>query len=201
VLRVLPEHPQSVYGLVWVNSDILVTGCDDGKIIGHDLRSARPAWSYNLNDVLAQTCGETARRGVCSLSLLHPAQAASPNSIPIAAGCIGGYVTLFNAVSGQVLSHQQLHKDDVRSVCVMPATARPNDGSSFELLTSSYDGTVGLWKAGYGSNGSIQYVARRSLQGHGDKVLSATPVAMPGRKACDIMSSGADGKAILWSLS
>jgi WD40 repeat protein len=205
VVRVLTEHPQSVYGIAWVSTDLLITGCDEGRVIGHDLRSAQPAWSYNLNDVLAQQRGESLRRGICCMALLNPALAGNgaSNHIHVAAGCIGGFVTTFNAVNGQILSHDQLHGDDVRSISVLPGAPRAKQDNSFELLTASYDSTVAVWSTGYSANGLITYRKQGTtiLRGHSDKVLGATPVVMPGRSGYDILSSGADGKAILWTRS
>ena len=205
VVRALSKHAESVHGLTWLGPDMLLTGCDQGQVIGHDLRSARPAWAYNLNDVLAQSHGETLRRGVCCLAVLGSGNLSSPGSLHsqnllVAAGCGGGYVTVFNATTGQIHSHQQLHASDVRSLCMMPTVTRRKDDDHFEILTGSYDGTLGLWRAS--SRGQdFRYTSSRILKGHNDKVLCAAPVAMPGRAECDILSTGADGKAILWSVN
>ena len=88
----------------------------------------------------------------------------------------------------------------------MPAAAtaasrsRSNDKFGFDLLTASYDGTAAVWNVlvNQGNNYKFQG-SQRTLQGHSDKVLNAVPVANPNKNVCDIVSTGADGRAMLWT--
>lgn len=197
-----------MHGLVWVNETILVTGCDDGCVIGHDLRSARPAWSYNLNDILQNH--SASRRGVCCLALLRSPQAgaadgfASPHSVPMVAGCVGGFVTIFNAVNGQVFSHNQLHQEDVRSICVLSASSRPNGSQNYEVLTGSYDHTAAVWSISSDAASNVTFGPQPVvLRGHTDKVLNAVSFNGPGldnkNVSSQVVTTGADGKVIYWN--
>lgn len=208
LVRALTEHPDSVHGLVWVNDNILVTGCDDGCVIGHDLRSARPAWSYNLNDVLQND--PASRKGLCCLALLRSPQSgaadgfASPHNVPMVAGSVGGFVTIFNAVNGQVFSHNQLHQDDVRSICVLSASARPNGAQHFDVLTGSYDHTAAVWSISSDAAQNVTFGPQPVvLRGHTDKVLNAVSFAGLGhdnkRSSPQVVTTGADGKVIYWN--
>lgn len=202
-VRALSEHPDAIHGLAWVNENLFVTGCDAGVVVGHDLRSSRPAWSYSLSDALPPGAG--AQKGICCLSLLgagSSSSSSSSSSVPMVAGGLGGFVTIFNAATGQIFSHEKLHTDDVRSVCVSPATARTRGDLSVDLLTGSYDCTAALWRVTLDSNHRIRYEGSpRVLSGHADKVLSAVPFFAGGRSAPDVLTTGADGKVILWTLS
>jgi len=201
-VRTMTEHPDAVHGLAWVNENLFVTGCDAGVIMGHDLRSARPAWSYTLSDALPPGAG--GQKGICCLSLLGNSlsSAASPASVPMVAGGLGGFVTLFNAANGQIFSHEKLHSDDVRSVSVLPATSRSRGELTVDLLTGSYDGTAAMWRVSLEATNRVRYDSlKRVLTGHGDKVLSAVPFFAGGRSAPDVLTTGADGKVILWTLS
>lgn len=203
-MRSLSEHPESVHGLVWVNDHILVTGCDDGCVIGHDLRSARPAWSYNLNDHLQND--SSSRTGLCCLALLRSPFAgaadgfASPYNVPMIAGSVGGFVTIFNAVNGQVHSHNQLHQNDVRSITLLSASSRPNGAQNFDVLTGSYDHTAAVWNISSDSANKITFGPQPlMLRGHTDKVLNAVSFSAPDRSTPQVVTTGADGKVIYWN--
>lgn len=197
----MSEHPDAIHGLSWVNENLFVTGCDAGVIIGHDLRSARPAWSYSLSDALPPGAG--GQKGVCCLALLGSPQSSanSPASVPMVAGGLGGFVTLFNAATGQIFSHEKLHSEDVRCVSVSPATSRVRGELSVDLLTGSYDGTAAMWRVSMDPSSSrVKYEGSpRVLTGHGDKVLSAVPFFAGGRSSPDVLTTGADGKVLLWT--
>lgn len=197
----MSEHPDAVHGLAWVNENLFVTGCDAGVVIGHDLRSARPAWSYCLSDALPPGAG--GQKGICCLALMsNPlGSVSSPASVAMAAGGLGGFVTLFNAATGQIYSHEKLHTDDVRSVAVLPATARARGDLSVDLLTGSYDHTAALWRVTLDNTSRVKYEGGpKLLSGHTDKVLSAVPFFAGGRNAPDVLTTGADGKVLLWTL-
>lgn len=203
-VRALSEHPDAIHGLAWVNENLFVTGCDAGVVVGHDLRSARPAWSYSLSDALPPGAG--AQKGICCLSLLHAGSSSSilpsPSSVPMVAGGLGGFVTIFNAATGQIFSHEKLHSDDVRSICVSPVASRTRGELSVDLLTGSYDSTAALWRVTLDGSNRVRYDGSpRVLTGHTDKVLSAVPFLAGDRTAPDVLTTGADGKVILWTLS
>lgn len=200
-MRAMSEHPDAIHGLAWVNETLFVTGCDAGVIVGHDLRSSRPAWSYSLSDALPPGAG--GQKGICCLSLFGGPHfsAGSSASVPMVAGGLGGFVTLFNAASGQIFSHEKLHSDDVRSVSVLPGTSRTRGEISADVLTGSYDGTAAVWRVCLDPTNKVRYDGSpRVLTGHADKVLGAVQFFAGGRSAPDVLTTGADGKVILWTL-
>mmetsp|Transcript_24470 Transcript_24470/g.40781 ORF Transcript_24470/g.40781 Transcript_24470/m.40781 type:complete len:324 (+) Transcript_24470:739-1710(+) len=166
-------------------------------------------------------------RGVCCLSLI-PSSAVTATTIPVIAGCTGGHVTMFNAVNGEIYSDNQLHLDDVRSISMMLPPPYSSSSSSavgrqpqqrndnITFLTASYDCTAALWSV-HANSRSAEYRYNgppNILKAHGDKVLSATPIISApsgsgsgksrddnrsGNFATDIVTTGADGKAMIWT--
>ena len=45
----LTAHSDTAHALQWLDSNLIVTGCESGQIIGHDIRTSHiAAWSYSL---------------------------------------------------------------------------------------------------------------------------------------------------------
>ena len=38
-----------MHGLCWIQQDLLISGCERGKLIAHDVRSPTPAWMLDLS--------------------------------------------------------------------------------------------------------------------------------------------------------
>jgi len=191
----LYSHNAPVHGLVWLDGTTLLTGCEEGHIIAHDVRMSGTAWRYTV-----------AGGGVCTmLRMPHPQDTTNKW---IAAGQMGGTVSVFNARTGAVMASDRLHKDDVRSLDVLSEpkqVVRSFSGTSRKipgmplLVTASFDGTAGLWGVIGGSGGNAdrgRFDSLASLAGaHGDKILGCC--VLPHSQ--HILTSGADGVVALWS--
>ena len=113
---VLTAHSTCVHGLCWLDDVTLLSGCESGAIIAHDLRMSGAAWRFNLPSP------------VCTLlSIENPPN--DPSSAIIAAGGVGGVISLFNARSGHVYASNRVHGDDVRCLAAMPAPVVPQRAS------------------------------------------------------------------------
>ena len=126
----------------------------------------------------------------------------------VAAGQIGGVVSIFNAQTGAIMASERVHKDDVRALDVLiepKQVVRSFSGASRKipgmpaLLTTSFDGTAALWGVapGVGFNADRGHFDRIALLSgaHGDKILGCS--VLPHTQ--QILTSGADGVVALWS--
>lgn len=104
----------------------------------------------------------------------------------MAVGSSEGFVTLLN---NSLIKHDiQAHRDDIRSIFSHSATS---PGSSSYFLAGSYDHSASLWGQ---SDSFSEWNNRYKLSmGHTDKILDVTSLG-----SSDILTSGADGRAILW---
>jgi hypothetical protein len=94
----------------------------------------------------------------------------------------------------------KIHTDDVRSIELLDYRTSSNPASAFssavhevDVITSSYDMTTAHSTALVSDNASLLRSVR--LQGaHNEKNLSAIVV----RDSRDVITTGADGKVVLW---
>ena len=143
------------------------------------------------------------------------------------AGCTNGYVTVFEPFHQMIYTNNKLHSDDIRSVHILPSSSsssnhphqfhdnniisspRFNQHESYQLLTSSYDGTAMIWNmlTNQQTNEYKFYGKPKILKGHTDKVLQAIPVfhlnksrqGSRGSSSVDVITTAADGKVLLWT--
>lgn len=165
--------------MTWVQGEAntILTGCEQGRILAHDIRSPSPIWSI----------ATTKNIGVCSLASLG----ASGN---IVVGCMGGTVSLLDPRTGRLFYSNQLHGDDIRSM------ASITDSSKNCFATSSYDGTAALWQLGFNSAESSSTVVEKIGDlsgGHTDKLLSIS-MSLDINEKIVVVTSGADGNVVLW---
>ena len=116
-------------------------------------------------------------RSICSLAAMEGL---------IIAGCTGGWLASVDATSQSVLSSEKLHSDDIRGLCTK-ALSRGED--SCLALSTSFDASaqvLRVWR-----DGRTQTLAK--LVGHSDKVLGGKFTEAGG-----VVTTGADGKALLW---
>ena len=116
--------------------------------------------------------------GLCSL-------AAGENRIVV--GCTDGWLSLIDSGSQAVLFLEQIHKDDIRGVSVRSLTHGPHSSIA---LSTSFDASAQVMRWGKESHG-IKLLTK--LNGHGDKVLGGKFT-----ENGDVVTTGADGKALLW---
>eukprot|EP00605_Chrysophyceae_sp_TOSAG23-4_P001339 GSChrysophyteH1.ASY1.ANO1.1456.1 assembled CDS len=188
----LHGHNAPVHGLTWLDGTTLLSGSEDGAVVAHDLRMSGAAWKYFIPS------------GICTMIRLPNPQ--DSGNKWIAAGQVGGIVSIFNARSGAIMASDRLHKDDVRALDVLQEPKQivsSFSGTSKKVLgmpslvTTSFDGTAALWSVGNvakGGEGGFQLLSK--LGGaHSDKVLGCC--ALPHSQ--QILTSGADGIVALWS--
>ena len=185
-ISALEPHQDAVHGLTWLDNDLLLSGCDKGMIIAHDLRSRCAAWSLELPKLVNQAIG------ICTMSVTKPGS----NSILI--GCTGGLVIGISSRDRRLLAAEKLHGDDVRGLCVAPweDSNLSAQSSSFYFLTTSFDGTACVWRGNNENQSKYPYQRLAVLKGHTDKVLGAA--IHPGPDSFEMITTGADGKALLW---
>ena len=158
------------------------------------------------------------------------------SSNKLIAGCTNGYVTVFEPFHQLIYTNNKLHSDDIRSVHILPSSSsssssshhhhnqyhdnniisspRFNQHESYQLLTSSYDGTAMIWNmlTNQQANEYKFYGKPKILKGHSDKVLQAIPVFRSqssssrsssgrtnGGRGVDVITTAADGKVLLWT--
>jgi WD40 repeat protein len=109
-----------------------------------------------------------------------------------AAGCTGGNLAIFDTRSGLVIHHERLHGDDIRAMVLMPSTT---PAPSPSIVTTSFDGTAGIWSLKPSSTNKPCFESIAMLSGlHTDKVLSVTY----DQSARSIFTTGADGRVVTW---
>ena len=204
----LSGHSDAVHGLTWMGGEgpsgsLILTGCEGGSIKAHDLRMGGPAWTLDLStNSQLKTGGGT---GVCCLSSLSSIPAHSrPSDGFVVAGCTGGFVCVINTATRSIVATHRPHTDDVRAISVH-ASASGNSGprspsGSFSLVTTSFDGTGAIWSVANSPNSStnnLTFEKESVMQSHSDKILGVVSVIRNG--VVEVLTTGADGKAILWS--
>eukprot|EP01035_Chromulina_nebulosa_P016981 gene16981-22478_t len=166
--NILPAHEDMVHGLLWVDENTIISGCDKGVSVCHDIRTGQSIW----------TSSSTA--GVCTYSRYN-------DNIAVV-GYTGGDLSLIDLSTGRILLTERVHQDDIRSISTL------YQGSSPPLIIStSFDSSVAIWRAN-SSHNKLDNVAILS-GGHSDKVLDVSTI--PGSEQ-QFLTSGADGKVILW---
>ena len=170
----LSKHENHIHGLSWFDSQVIVSGCDSGTLIGHDVRAPNAAWVLNLSS-----------NGICSLSRI--------NRNYILVGHTNGEVSLLHATEQRKLCSYSLHSGDVRSVALWDENALMGHDHALFALTTSYDGYGCVWKLDTTAP-HIEFNKIALLEGHTDKILSSSVVPF----SRDIITTGADGKALLW---
>jgi WD40 repeat protein len=211
-VSVLPTaHADTVAGLCWAphQPHLVISGCSAGSLIAHDIRqNGGKAWQLSLHT--PEWTG-----GVCALSALGSS---------VAVGCSGGVVVLVDPRAHSVLSRCVAHTDDVRGISedgtiAQGAGAGTGAGAAPLLCTASFDGTAGVWALEGGTQEStgrspstrsptraststrlISRAPLRGLGGHADKVLDCAILPLPLTNGRAALTSGADGKVLLWKL-
>lgn len=214
--RILTEHRSTIHGLVWLNDQVLVTGCEDGVLTAHDVRDRHAIWSYSLSELLLQTPGgrDPVARSICALEhvplLTTPFAKPAPGAfVPpaiggvLAIGCLNGSLSFLqtDVVPARLLVDQPAaHSADVRTVLALPDY---HSGQRLNPLvfSASYDSTASLWActpAQRRVDPALELRCQATLRaGHSDKVLCAAAL----QSSASIVTSGADGRVVLWNLA
>ena len=180
-INVFKVHEAHVHGLAWIGANMCVSGCEKGWLICHDIRSPQYAWRASVLS--------TSHSGICSA-------AASSSGSDIVLGMNKGGLCVFSVNQQRfVIPQIQLHEDDIRHVLAWDSSVSKGVSSSLNVLTTSFDGTGAIWKLD-NSKGEPSLIKSDSLlNGHEDKMLCAVRCPNTGQ----IVTTGADGRTVLWS--
>jgi hypothetical protein len=219
---VFSPHNDTVHGITWINETTLITGCESGTLLVHDIRSSSTIGSFFLPDAI-QKSSASALRSICCLSslstLANAETVTSWGEAIIGIGCVNGYACLL--YHNQLIFDSKLHSEDIRSLDLLSYSLQKQltGFSSFhevDLLTSSYDMTSSLWKITSNEErtqtGGNQVESKYKMQdGHCDKNLTAIMLKQQRENeeeeeeeeavtaVCnDVITTGADGKVMLW---
>ena len=181
----------TVHGLQWIENNRIISGCEDGRLLCFDLRSGGVIWNCDPNEKLG---------GVSCLAQWTDGK-------QVIVGHNSGMVSAWQALEGRLLSFQPLHTEEIRSLSLSVSPMKLATGIAnltklrVLLVSASSDGCCGVWEddeSYFGKASGFDFQERCMLRGHGDKVLCAAFI--PG-KFEQVLSSGADGKVLLWTPS
>jgi hypothetical protein len=201
---VLTAHEDCVHGLAWVNEHVVFSGSENGRLIAHDIRSKSAIYSVMLPELVREaihlhqpgTTGDDFMRSICCLATFTSEESTLEKAF-LAIGSISGHLTLLQ--NNRLFFDTKLHHEDIRSVEILSHTKRKGlitTTDELDILTSSYDTTGGIWKfIPSTSNLGHSENMTRFADGHTDKALTAVVV----KKWGDVITTGADGRVILWS--
>lgn len=195
----------AIHGLSWLDNNCLVSGCEKGQLILHDLRDPNnPIWSVKMNNLIENSfstlnCDQkfidsnfTGDYGIGSLT-------SNSSKTTCYVGCLKGLFCSLDLRSQKVHYLSSVHNDDIRSMITLNSskisTASSAAPSSFTTLaTASYDQSCQLLTM---NNMTGQLIKSQRLSGgHQDKILSITQTS---NHQDSLLTSGADGKVLLWS--
>ena len=194
----LTAHEDAVHGLAWLNDhgdsdSLILSACEKGTLIAHDLRSRSPAWTLNL--ALHRQLVEGGGAGFCCLASVSTSiGSSSSGGSLVVAGCTNGYICIINATQRCIAAVNKPHTDDVRSVSIFKEGSCKRGGDTFGFVATSFDycGSV----LSYSSSQSSFHL-EGMMRGHTDKILGVSS----GMKnnSLEVLTSGADGKSLLWT--
>jgi WD40 repeat protein len=179
-----------VHALVWIDENNVVSGCEHGWLVCHDLRSPQYSWKIQV--------ASAAHQGIFSIAKIQEVY----HPVDLYVGLSNGGFCSYNIQASRFsMAPTKIHEEDVR--CVVAWEDAESDGRpSVSVLTTSYDGSAAVWNASFIAESnprsgvpSSSLVKKASLlNGHTDKVLSAARCPHT-----DILvTTGADGRAVLW---
>lgn len=197
-------HEAHVHGVDWLDRNTLVSGCEKGWMICHDLRSPQFVWKAAVNQF-----------GICAL-------ASTPNSSDgpgVLLGLTAGSVCLYSPEQKRFLvPPTKVHDDDVR--CVLSwetsvSSKSQHQRKKISICTTSFDSTGAVWDltldpsrssnqstkpfVGHQKVASVSSEYRLSrtaslVNGHTDKILCAIRCNRSGF----LITTGADGRTVFW---
>lgn len=163
--------------------------------MAHDTRMSSPAWTLDLSQ--QPQMAEAGSAGICCFSALSVPMMGRASDGLVVAGCTGGYVCIINTTDRSVAAVHRPHTDDVRSIALHGGGPLRTGGSSFGLVTTSFDGLGAVWCVNQSSHLLYSFQLESMLKGHEDKILGVCSIVR--NKTVEILTTGADGKAILWT--
>jgi WD40 repeat protein len=187
MLKDFTAHEDHIHIVEWVSDTVVLSGCESGQLLAHDLRTLTPTWSLDLTD-------QHQHSGICALFR-------NPGTDLAIVGHSSGSISLLDLRTRRVLQSYQCHESDVRSVTMWSEPSSHTSGGRNEIfaLTTSFDGTGVVWQLrpspGRGNPFELHQTAK--LIGHKDKILCCAH----SRLTHDIFTSSADGTVLCWNPS
>ncbi len=177
-------HDDQIHVVEWIADTVVLSGCERGILMAHDLRTANPIWNLDLTD-------HDSNSGICSFYC-------NPGTDLSIIGHSSGSFSLLDVRTQRILQSQQSHRSDVRSVCMWSESSQgPGSRNEIFALTTSFDGIGFVWQLrpspGQPTPFELQLTAK--LIGHKDKILCC----IHSSETNDIFTSGADGTVLSWS--
>lgn len=165
--------------------------------MAHDTRMSNPAWTLDLSQHPQML--EVGGAGICCFSSLSGPMSGRAADGLVVAGLTGGFVCIINTTDRSISAVHRPHTDDVRSIALHAGEPSRASGRSFGLVTTSFDGLGAVWcvNQSSGSSGLYSFQLQSMLKGHDDKILGVCSTV--SNKSVEILTTGADGKAILWT--
>lgn len=194
----LTAHTDAVHGLAWLRGQgegdgLLLSACEKGTLIAHDLRARSPAWTLDL--ALNQQLVEGGGSGFCCLAFVPLSMGSNGNRDSlVVAGCTSGYVCVINATQRCITAVHRPHTDDVRSVSVFDEGTSRCGRDTVGLVTTSFDSCGSVWTFNCSQS---SFLLEGMMRGHTDKILGVSSNLR--NNSLEVLTSGADGKAILWT--
>ena len=193
-------HSATVHACVWLSGNIVATGCEHGLILIHDIR-LNPSTILqthlpdNLEIFSMIFAPFTNKHAGCIAGLLI-------------CGCTGGVCALFllsdtgNKFNLDILLVRKTQDQDIRSMDIISRqlNARVEE---FLFLTTSFDQRSLVWNIKLDISQPKRIVKLElvsTLIGHTDKVLCGLLTTEGRGGALDVITSGADGRLLCWSL-
>ena len=200
-LCALSAHSDAVHGLAWLGSQgasdgLLLSGCDKGVVVAHDMRMSSRAWSV----VLPPHLFDGSKPGICCLTASLNDHSNAPGDGIIIAGCTGGFICVIDANTRSVVASHRPHTDDVRAIALHGLPPKRIGEAPFGLVTTSFDGLGAVWNIASSDNTEknvYSFQLEAMLKGHGDKILGVASTTR--NNVLEVITTGADGKAILWT--
>lgn len=182
LLKDFTPHDDDIHVVEWIADTVVLSGCEKGILMAHDLRTSLPIWNIDLTN-------QEETSGICSFYC-------NPGTDLSIIGHSNGSVSLFDIRIRRILQTQLIHKNDVRSVHMWTEINQYSRNDIFSL-TTSFDGTGKVWqlRPSPGQQNPFELYPIANLNGHKNKILCCTH----SKKTNDIFTSSADGTVLCWN--
>ncbi len=190
----LTPNNSAIHAVSWIDNYSIISGCEKGMVIVNDIRDANnSAWASDLKQLLDSSKNNFNSKMVDNISknLAIYSMCSSIDSQIVYLGCSDGYICSVDLRTKLLCGIEKLHNDDVRSLFSYSSTPQRHN-----ICTSSYDTTAHILSSVLTSARQLEFKKMYSMTGgHSDKILST---AIFNVEKHSVLSTGADGKAVLW---
>lgn len=187
----------SIHAISWFDNYSIFSGCEKGMVVFNDIRDINNCiWSSDLKLLLDSSKNYFDSVSIDNLSKnsVIYSMSCDINNQLLYLGCSGGYTCSIDIRTKLICGIDKPHCDDVRSLLSYSTTPQHH-----YLCTSSYDTTGRIFSSILPSASKSRQLELEKLysmaEAHSDKILSTSIVNLAKHS---FLSTGADGKAILW---